>query len=224
MTACAACGGKTSPLWRDRDSVPWHRCMACGSDTSESLYDAMAYGAGYVATLMADEGGTEEIAFSNHVHNRELFERFRRTPGRFLDVGTGHGASQRVMAAAGWECHGWDISGGGRPPGTFVSPAFSPDAVRGPYDAVLAREVWEHVVNPVGLLEGLAAVLANGGLLQITTPRPTGFAHANVYRIEHLSCWSPPKLREAVSAAGLHVLHHETWRLGQRVVAARREA
>lgn len=213
---CRVCSSPdTRPLWRDRDGFPWYRCATCGSDTSEAEYQPGRYGRDYVTVLIGEEGDDPP---ANHLHNADLFPAGK--PGRtFLDVGTGHGASQDVMRRRGWAAAGWDVSAAGRPAGTAVSDSFRADLFAKPFDAVLAREVLEHVPDPRGLLRELRTATAPGGTLQLTTPRPIERGDEwRVYQWSHLAVWSPDSLVAALREAGLEVVQSIVWELGQRHV------
>lgn len=222
---CRVCGSRElRRLWADADGHDWRRCRSCGSDTSSAEYDPGRYGAGYVAGLIEEEGGSLAHARANHEHNAALFDRFHPGPaGRtFLDVGCGHGASLDVMAARGWFCAGWDVGRDGRPKGRVtVSPEFRAAGFGRAFDAVLAREVLEHAPDPHALLRELAAAVAPGGVLQVTTPRPVGRPERRCYHWAHLSVWSATALARAAGGLGLEVLHHAPWRLGQRLACRR---
>ena len=213
---CRVCSSPdTRPLWKDSDGFQWHRCVTCGSDTSEAVYEPDRYGREYITTLLGEEGNDPP---ANHEHNADLFPEGK--PGRtFLDVGTGHGASQDVMRRRGWATIGWDVSAAGRPPGTIVSESFRADLFARPFDAVLAREVLEHVQHPCVLLQELRAATAPDGILQLTTPRPIDRGDEwRVYQWSHLAVWSPESLVPALQEAGFEVIQSILWELGQRHV------
>ncbi len=213
--ACGACGGTDlTRLWVDVDGCVWHRCTTCGSDTNESPYDPTPYlEAAYPAGLFASEGPKP---LDNHALTADLFG--DGTGRTVLDVGCGAGTSLEVLRTRGWVTTGWDVSGAGRPAGTVVSEVFSAALFARPFDAVLCREVLEHVPDPIGLLRELRA--ATAGTLQLTTPRPiTTGSEPRVYHRHHLTIWSPDRLAAALDAAGFDVVISDVWELGQRYVA-----
>jgi SAM-dependent methyltransferase len=217
---CRACGSAhLRPLWRDGDGIAWSRCGTCGSDTSSAAYDLSRYDAGYVAHLLHGEGPDPD---ANHLHNADLFDaHLPGRPGRtFLDVGCGAGTSLAVMRARGWAGCGFDVTDAGRPSGVVVAPAFRADLFARPFDAVLAREIFEHVPDPRGLLRELRAATAAGGACQVTTPRPVGGPEWRCYHWAHLCVWHPDPLAAAAREAGFEVLEHVLWEFGQRLVCS----
>lgn len=201
-------------LWKDCDGFQWRKCTACCSDTSEAIYDPSGYDAGYVAKLLADEKG---LPVENHTHNGAAFARHAPKPGRFLDVGTGHGASQTVMRSLGWTTYGFDVSAQGRPGEAVIAPVFQASLFATRFEAVLAREVLEHVEDGKDLLYQLREVLMPGGLLQITTPRPIETGNEmRCYQRAHLVLWDPACLRGYLGFLGFEVEESEVWQLGQR--------
>ncbi|TPW91551.1 methyltransferase domain-containing protein, partial [Schumannella luteola] len=99
-------------------------------------------------------------------------------PGtRMLDVGCGYGFAGDF---ARWR-HGWDVTGvepsyagvrGARDLALDIrdEPLSSATEVGDPFDVILSSEVLEHVTDPLGFLREIAARLAEGGLLVMTTP------------------------------------------------------
>jgi SAM-dependent methyltransferase len=218
---CRVCSAADlSPLWTDGDGFAWARCPRCGSDTSAAPYQPDRYGLDYARDLLFQEGPTP---LHNHQHNADLFERHHAgKPGRtFLDVGCGAGASLEVMRGRGWACVGWDVSADGRPAGAVVSPEFRADLFAHRSDAVLCREVIEHVPDPRGLVRELYAATAAGGVMQLTTPRPIAKPEWRCYHWAHLCVWSVDALRAELVRAGFDPIETDVWELGQRHVCRR---
>lgn len=217
---CRLCeSAQLTPLWTDADGCKWARCRSCGSDSNrDASYARTDYGASYVKRLRADEGIN---AFANHEHNGDAYGRHGAKPGRFLDVGTGHGVSGDVMYSYGWDVTRFDICADGRPAGTVIAPDFRASLFPEPFDAVLAREVLEHVADPKRLLEELRDVTKRGGLCQLTTPRPIEECRYEVYQRYHLLIWSPEALQRELRSIGFKVMEFEPWALGQRYMLRR---
>jgi len=223
---CDTCGSAdTRPLWLEPGGAnQWHRCNACGCDTSEARYAREAYGAEYAAALLVGDCGSIDAGTWNHEHNAAFFDRHAPgKPGRtFLDVGCGAGVSLEVMRRRGWACVGWDVTAEGRPAGTVVADAFTADQFARPFDALLCREVLEHVPDPRALLAELHAATAPGGVCQVTTPRPIDDgARVEVYQPAHLRAYAPDRLVAELTAAGFDVIESDVWEMGQRHVCRR---
>ena len=101
--------------------------------------------------------------------------------GRLLDVGCGPGWALEVFKAAGYEAVGVDASSvaleDARSRGLDVRgldlERDDPALALGPearFSAVVSLEVLEHLVHPLGLLQKLRGLLAQGGLLVVSLP------------------------------------------------------
>jgi len=102
---------------------------------------------------------------------------------RLLDFGCQQGAFAVIAAEMGWEVVAVDcaaangekaeqiIAERGLAEKVRVQIAASPlDAQGGPFEAVWAGEILEHVADPRGLLEQLEQILKPGGLMLLTVP------------------------------------------------------
>jgi len=95
--------------------------------------------------------------------------------GRVLDVGAGAGAMSLRLGDAGYEMTATDLFRASfRAPGIpFVQADLNtPFACHlpGPFDAVVALEIIEHLENPRHVLRQLRALLPKGGQLVLSTP------------------------------------------------------
>lgn len=224
---CRVCSSTSlAPLWRDTDGYQWHRCTACGSDTSAAEYDPTRYGGDYVTDLLDNEGPSVHQAVANHFHNADMIERHAKgKPGRtFLDVGCGHGASGAVMRSRGWAVVGWDVNATDRPTGTVIGAIFQARMFAHRFDAVLCREILEHVPEPHALIGELYAATAPGGVCEITTPRPMPTDRPPpwvCYHWAHLAVWSVESLTAELRRVGFEVLESDIWEHGQRHLCRR---
>lgn len=94
-----------------------------------------------------------------------------------LDVGCGYGFGADLGAFLfGWRTVGVEPSAAGRRGardlGLDIRDGYvtTEPLLGGPFDAVLASEVLEHVVDPFGLLTAMRAQLSPGGVVVLTTP------------------------------------------------------
>lgn len=130
-------------------------------------------------------GGTDVTAYdlkpSEHSSHGVLLEWLATRPaGRVLDVGCSDGQFARLAGEHGHEVTGVDLvkhEGVGERVAQFIEADLNaglPDAVGVDYDAVVAGDVLEHVVDPGQLLTDIAGRLRPGGEVLVSVPN---FAH-----------------------------------------------
>jgi SAM-dependent methyltransferase len=134
---------------------------------------------------------------------------------RILDVGCGEGAMLWAALQMGFDPHGCDLA---EPAVQLARGLVGPDRVHvgiidnlpyspGTFDAVIALEVLEHLLNPRMFLKRAAALLKPDGRLFLTLPnrhrvfavlkRALGKPHSNTdYPPHHLTRWSAGALRK----------------------------
>jgi 2-polyprenyl-3-methyl-5-hydroxy-6-metoxy-1,4-benzoquinol methylase len=132
-------------------------------------------------------------------------EPFRRS-ARLLDYGAGDGFFAERARLHGWDAIVTEMStvktrtceAKGLP--VLEADQFSGQAAT--FDVVIAHEVLEHVSEPAMLLDTLAALLREGGLLYLTTPNIDGLSRRTLggdWRIieypEHLNYFSVGTIR-----------------------------
>jgi 2-polyprenyl-3-methyl-5-hydroxy-6-metoxy-1,4-benzoquinol methylase len=151
-------------------------------------------------------------------------------PGRLLDVGCAGGELGALLAARGWRVHGAE----GEPALVAVACARGVQARAvdldraalpwdaGAFEAVVAAEVIEHVVDTDHLLAEMARVLRPGGVLVITTPNLASLENrvrlllgrypmwmdVGVAGTGHLRYYTPRMLRHQLARHGLRVERH----------------
>ncbi len=138
--------------------------------------------------------------------------------GSLLDVGCGSGAFLQRMRQSGWRVTGTepDPNAAARLRDRLGFPVFSSvdevEARPERFDLVTMSHVIEHVPDPLRMLRQLAALLAPGGRLMVTTPnaqslgaRLFGPSWRGLEPPRHFNVFSPRSLAEAVGSAGLRV-------------------
>lgn len=194
----------------------WFRCLYCGSDTSTFLYAAVKddYGNGYIEKVVELLGSDEAMLESM----RTNLDWFGEPNGSndFLDVGCGSGHGLTGMQRRGWSVHGFEVY---TPPyaGPHVTIADKFDAKLFPqqYDAVLCREVLEHIEDWRGMLKQLFAVTKPGGTCQVQTPRPWHSFDPIPYQKYHLQLFNPAVLKREMEIVGFEIAGRLLWTFGQ---------
>src|SRR5882724_11764719 len=163
-------------------------------------------------------------------HRMDLRESRIRKPGRLLDVGCAGGELAALLATRGWRVHGAEaepaLVEAARARGV---EARAVDLDRAPlpwpagaFDAVVAAEVIEHVVDTDHLLAEAARVLRPGGALVVTTPNLASLENrvrlllgrypvwmdVGVEGAGHLRYYTPRMLRHQLARHGLRVERH----------------
>lgn len=233
LMRCRVCfESELEPLWVGRiDPIHgcWHRCLCCGSDTSNTEYDTIRakYNSDYMTHNMHDLGGMD-VCIKALEANVQWFQDHRRgcPDFSFLDIGCAEGAALRGMAALGWAVHGFDIDESARslsPPGQHitVAPAFAASLFPQRFSAVLCREVIEHVPDWRMLLSECWQVMRPNGIFQLQTPRPWTEFHQIPYQVFHLQLFAPAVLRYELERRGFEVIDHRLWPMGQGWVCRR---
>lgn len=218
VTHCDVCGGsRLRPLW-----LQWSRCELCGSDSAPWSYDPGHYDQSF-ADRLADhrEHGPLDADGLRHdmTTNTTWFDRLPVPERSILDAGCAFGVSRQVFEGKGWRWHGWDVARYAEQDAAVVVAPEVPDLA--PVGAIMAREVIEHVPDPVGLLERFHAITLPGGWLQVQTPRPTDQLDAILYDPQHLRLYSPEGLAGLLWSTGWCVRETLVWPIGQCVVARR---
>lgn len=216
MTHCRVCSEKTLHyLWDDAGGGKWFRCLACGSDSSsrgradtESMYNAE-----YIKTHHG--GHSDEYLLQELRANLDWFVDWKCGKD-FLDVGCCEGMAMKGMADRGFSVHGFDvIPEAARPGCTTIAPVFRAGLFPQKYQAVLCREVIEHVDTPMQFITDLANVTCGGGFLQLQTPRPTAEMNLIGYQAAHICLLSPWWIRYWLERLGFEIKDYRLWEQGQ---------
>jgi 2-polyprenyl-3-methyl-5-hydroxy-6-metoxy-1,4-benzoquinol methylase len=135
----------------------------------------------------------EEIAyFRAKLHQRYVVVEHhleRKGTRRMLDVGCGEGYALAFFREQGWTVKGFDFSTAGiqsKNPGCLdalvagdVFTHLKAEISAGnTYDVVWLQNVLEHVIDPLGLLESLQALVPPDGMIVITVPNDCSITQA----------------------------------------------
>ncbi|MCX8135068.1 MAG: class I SAM-dependent methyltransferase [Roseococcus sp.] len=129
-------------------------------------------------------------------------------PGaRVLDYGAGSGEFLEAGAAAGWAMEGVEpgeaYAAHARRRGVTVHAALPEGA--GPYDAITAHHVFEHLRDPLAVLRRLAAALTPGGVVYLSVPDmgPSPRPAFDRLHFAHVHGFVPETLDLLAAGAGL---------------------
>lgn len=202
--SCRVCRAKyTRPLWQL--SASWRRCLACGSDSSDALYEPMLYD----GPLFRE--ADRELAIAGFANVVNLLTKHARGK-RVLDVGTYDGMGAEAMRLAGFDTHGFDVNphaGGNQ---VTIAAEFAASLFDTTFDALVSCEELEHVDRFEEHLREFHAAISPLGLLVIQTPTPlSNLDHsrfADFYCRGHLQLFSPTMLEIVVKYAGFLPIEH----------------
>jgi 2-polyprenyl-3-methyl-5-hydroxy-6-metoxy-1,4-benzoquinol methylase len=162
----------------------------------------------------------------------------RHAPGkRFLDIGCNTGFGVEAARRLGYEASGVDVSGEAieiaqrlYPQNRFAAGTAQNFAGHGePFDAILCREVIEHMPEVHSFMEALRSLMKVGGVLWLTTPDaghfrvPKNFpAWKEVIPPEHISFYNVASLRRLLREYGIEIEKKQLlWKPSLRVRARR---
>lgn len=190
VTACAVCGGSDlvpcTESEPERDSLHHAQslCRDCRLLIAQPRASAEDMARYYREAYYRDHWPNAEEIFQDNTDTyrqyelpylRDLWRDWPPAPGaRALEVGCGYAAMLPLLQQLGYQPSGCDPSGDavryatsrglqvvqGGVPGAPLSP---------PYDLTLCQHVIEHVEDPRGFVQGLAALTRPGGLVAIVT-------------------------------------------------------
>lgn len=147
-------------------------------------------------------------------------------PGsRLLEIGCGTGILLREARSRGWQADAVELSAelaakarANNPEATITTGDIQTFEPQGPpYDAVIALDVLEHVLQPLTMVENCRELLRPGGLLMIQTPNTRSYRARNkgakwdmLDPDQHINLFSPDALRVLLTTVGFDVLEMTT--------------
>jgi SAM-dependent methyltransferase len=225
---CAACAAATTEPWATIGEFQYVRCTGCGLvrlDPMPSAADAaLLYDDSYF-TASAHRGYADYLA-DERIHRRNARRHLRRLrtygavpPGRLVEIGAAAGFVLDEARAQGWQVIGTDVAASMRAAARslhgidVVRSVDDLDLAAGTVDAVLAKQVLEHLVDPLTLLSDLRTRMRAGALLSIETwdrgaaiARLFGRRWQQVNPPSVLWLWDAAQLRHVVERAGFEVV------------------
>ena len=213
MKPCIFCDSKRyERLFRTSGRV-LVKCQKCGLIKTEGKK-----GVSYLNYHGDETYKAFEKLFKNIYQKRVSYIlRFKKKPGKVLDVGASTGTFLAIFKEAGWETWGVEPSEsakvakgkGIRMSRTTIEKAKLP---RNYFDVVILNHTLEHLKNPISVLKKVRTLLKKGGIVFIDVPnfgglsaRILGKRWPFITPEEHLFHFTPQTLRRTLDAAGFEV-------------------
>lgn len=140
---------------------------------------------------------------------------------RLMEIGCGSGVLLKAAIDRGWQANALELS----PELAAIARRANPTAQitvtnvldytdgAGDYDAVMALDVLEHVLDPTRMMLNCAALLKPGGLLLLQTPNTGSLRHRTQGKSwemrdpqQHVNLFSPRGLRGLLDRTGFEVV------------------
>jgi SAM-dependent methyltransferase len=170
---------------------------------------------------------------------KRILRRFLRHANgkRFLDIGCNTGFGVEAARRLGYDATGVDVSDEAidiaaslYPHNRFLKGTAQAFAGKGEnFDAILCREVIEHMPEVHSFMQALRSLMKVGGVLWLTTPDAGHFrvpkdfpAWKEVIPPEHLSFFNVESLRKLLGEYGIEIVKKQLlWKPSLRVLARR---
>ncbi len=212
---CTSTKVKVFAVWPD---FSVQQCRNCGFrfvDTSAPDYPAhaqFAYDEPEIGTIRPDQP---------HIQRRVRdVLRYKRPPGRALDVGCGKGEFALALHEKGFECAGIDMKPGviSHLQDHFPQVAWSCEMTTGlatlpdRFDVLTMYHVLEHVSDPRQALSSLKALANPGALIVVEVPHVGGWEARlkgrrwHYYKVDHVNYFRTGDLRRLAADLDLAVL------------------
>lgn len=171
-----------------------------------------------------DQDYAENEGLFKNIFTKRFFiaSKFKKTPGKVLDIGTSTGTMLDVFKEAGWETWGVEPSESSvvaKEKGHKITRGFFEDASlpKNYFDLVIMNHVLEHVKDPVMIMKKIYSLLKKGGLVYIDVPNAGGVSSKVLgdhwpYKLpeEHLQQFTRQNLSEVFKKANFEVIHFES--------------
>lgn len=200
----------------------WMKCTHCGNYFT---YDFPKKSIGSINGHYTKDRDVDILQNKFRLENyNQIFNRFKKlTSGKeYLEIGIGTGEMLAVALEFGYHVEAVEIC---REDCEHVSQALGVDIQWGDiadyetekqYDVIVMGDVLEHVIDPVRVLERVKQLLANDGVLWISTPnyncayaRMQKFSHCMWHELNHYTYVSYETLKKILENMQLDIVHYD---------------
>ena len=227
---CPVCGGSNHRVRWKCDGFSFVRCLDCRiifqnprpdqatllDRYSDAYYEYERENEAQFFDLM--KRSLIDISFENLTRD---FQDERRT---FLDIGCATGILIASLQSQGWRCKGVEVC---EPAARFGREKRLVDVRHatleqarfgsGGFGVVHCSHLIEHLTDPIAFIAECLRILADDGLLIVTTPNSAGFqarlfgARWRSAIADHMVLFSKSTLNKLLSDAGVEVIDVKTW-------------
>jgi SAM-dependent methyltransferase len=183
------------------------------------MYEESCFSGKTDDTGYADYEGDREIMVQNCKAYLEKINKFFKSKGKLLDVGSATGHFVETAERQGWNASGMEISdyaaSVGRKKGLKIEVGKfeESDYPAETFDTVTFLDILEHFINPNQALEKAAKILKPGGVLAINTPNSASLL-AKIFGKHwhliappgHLNYFNPSNLQLVLERNGLELV------------------
>jgi hypothetical protein len=175
----------------------------------DHLYRRASYsviGAGWEADRRLTFTPPERFVIRSEAH---------QNPGRYFELGVGHGLLYRFFQSTGWMTYGVEPG----PWGKSIGLASSLDELeqKTQYDVIVALDVIEHVSDPIAVIKRLLSLTAQNARVYFSFPNSSSL-RARIFReawrmvrpLGHIHYFSKRSAHEAFNRSGLHIAQMRT--------------
>jgi SAM-dependent methyltransferase len=216
--ACPLCGGDDKiKLYTEYTSIVISKCRSCSliyTSTRFKTPELIYWGSMdtyYAEARLVFEKNAPTHRDPNYREEIRLIERYKPNRGRFLEVGCNAGMLLRLVKARGWDVTGVEPSPSAAPlarkHGVFVHNCFIhevPASENGSFDVVALSDVFEHITEPLIMLEHARRLLKDDGVLYIKVPN----ARWSLFKQHMLSLLLRRSPDQGVWDSYEHVIHY----------------
>lgn len=176
MKKCIACRNKLK-LFGIKDRYAIYKCISCGLGHTQDLQPQQ--GEYHRDTVYIQE----QKLFANLFQRRiNIINKYKRQPGRILEIGSSTGLMLSLFKKEGWEVTGVEISSSSaefaikRGIRTIKKPFEKNNFGDEKFDVVIINHTLEHLADPVTVIRKINQILNDDGILLIDVPNFGSFS------------------------------------------------